>query len=84
MSVQIKQETQQRRLLLKITTASLLGLSLPFPSTANAMSGIVKLPPIPENVLSPEAALERLKMNVRIWSRGKILLHVFLVARTHE
>jgi carbonic anhydrase len=55
-----KQETQQRRLLLKMTTASLLGLSLPFSGTANAISEIVKIPPIPENVLSPEAALERL------------------------
>lgn len=55
------QEAQQRRLLLKMTTASmLLSMGLPLSSTVSAMSGLVKIPPIPENVLSAEAALERL------------------------
>jgi carbonic anhydrase len=53
-------KSQQRRLLLKMLAASPLGLALPASSTASAMSGLVKIPPIPENVLSPEAALERL------------------------
>lgn len=55
-----KEESQQRRLLLKMLAASPLGLALSVPNEANAVSGLVKLPPIPENVLSPEAALERL------------------------
>lgn len=54
------EKSQQRRLLLKILAASPLGLALPVSNEAKAMSGLVKLPPIPENVLSPEAALERL------------------------
>lgn len=56
-----EEKRQQRRRLLKMTTASLLGMGLPAASgTVNATSGMVKLPPLPENVLSPEAALERL------------------------
>lgn len=54
------EKSQQRRLLLKMLAASPLGLALPASNEAKAMSGLVKLPPIPENVLSPEAALERL------------------------
>ncbi|MCB1949598.1 MAG: carbonic anhydrase, partial [Nitrosomonas sp.] len=60
LNVEKKQKAQQRRLLLKMTTASLLGMGLPVSGTVNAMSGMVKMPPIPENVLTPEAALERL------------------------
>ncbi|SEM98815.1 carbonic anhydrase [Nitrosomonas marina] len=59
-NIELKQEAQQRRLLLKMTTASMLGMGLPLSSTVNAMSGMVKMPPIPENVLNAEAALERL------------------------
>ncbi len=54
------EKSRQRRLLLKMLAASPLGLALPTLSAANTMSGMVKIPPIPENVLSPEAALERL------------------------
>ncbi len=53
-------EVQQRRLLLKMLVAFPLGLALPAASAANTISGMVKIPPTPENVLSPEAALERL------------------------
>ncbi|MCP5243415.1 MAG: carbonic anhydrase [Burkholderiales bacterium] len=60
LNVEKKQKAQQRRLLLKMTTASLLGMGLPVSGTVNAMSGMVKMPPIPENILTPEAALERL------------------------
>ncbi|SET54327.1 carbonic anhydrase [Nitrosomonas marina] len=59
-NIELKQEAQQRRLLLKMTTASMLGMGLPLSGTVNAMSGLVKMPPIPENVLNPVAALERL------------------------
>ncbi|SER06281.1 carbonic anhydrase [Nitrosomonas sp. Nm51] len=60
LNVEKQQKARQRRWLLKMTTASLLGMGLPVSGTVNAISGMVKMPPIPENVLSPEAALERL------------------------
>ena len=54
------QQNQKRRSFLKFTTASALGLGMAVTHQVMATSGAIKTPPQPENVLTPEAALERL------------------------
>jgi len=54
------QQNQQRRSFLKLTMASALGLGITATHQVMATSGVIKTPPQPENVLTPEAALERL------------------------
>ncbi len=56
----LEQSNQERRSFLKLTTASMLGLGLAPLGNIHATSGVIKSPPLPENVLTPEAALERL------------------------
>lgn len=54
-------QTQARRSFLKFAVASSLGLGMAAAAgKVMATSGVVTLPPQPENVLTPEAALERL------------------------
>ncbi|HNP27382.1 MAG TPA: carbonic anhydrase, partial [Nitrosomonas sp.] len=72
----IEQNNQERRSFLKLTTASMLGLGLASLGNVHATSGIIKSPPLPENVLTPEAALERLmKGNERYVSGQSIPLN---------
>ena len=56
------QQNQQRRSFLKMAVATSLGLGLGITAMDRVMatSGITKTSPQPENVLTPEAALERL------------------------
>lgn len=75
----LEQSNQQRRSFLKLATAaSMLGLGLGLtPSrSVNATSKMVKIPPpLPENVLTPDAALQRLmKGNERYVSGQSIPL----------
>jgi len=55
----IEQNDEQRRSFLKLSAVSMLGLGLSLSDSVHAISGLVKTP-LPENVLTPEAALERL------------------------
>ncbi|PTN13267.1 carbonic anhydrase [Nitrosomonas aestuarii] len=72
----IEQNNQHRRSFLKLTTASILGLGLTPLGNVHATSGVMKSPPLPENVLTPEAALERLmKGNERYVSGQSIPLN---------
>lgn len=54
------QKNQQRRSFLKMAVASSLGLGITATDRVMATSGVIKTSPQPENVLTPEAALERL------------------------
>lgn len=55
------QQNQHRRSFLKLSMASALaGLGVAATNQVMATSGVIKNPPQPENVLTPEAALERL------------------------
>ncbi len=54
------QQNQQRRSFLKMAVASSLGLGIAATDKVIASSGVITTPPQPENVLTPEAALERL------------------------
>ena len=72
----VKQNSQQRRSFLKLATASMFGLGLTPLGSVHATSGVIESPPLPENVLSPEAALERLmKGNERYVSGQSIPLN---------
>lgn len=73
----LEQSNQERRSFLKLATAaSILGLGLTPLGNVKATSGTVKSPPLPENVLTPEAALERLmKGNERYVSGQSIPLN---------
>ncbi|SFK56235.1 carbonic anhydrase [Nitrosomonas aestuarii] len=72
----IEQNNQQRRSFLKLTTASMLGLGLTPLGNVHATSSVINSPPLPENVLTPEAALERLmKGNERYVSGQSIPLN---------
>jgi carbonic anhydrase len=54
-------QTQQRRSFLKLAMTSTLGMGIASTGVkVMATSGVVTMPPQPENVLTPEAALERL------------------------
>ena len=73
----LEQSNQERRSFLKLATAaSMLGLGLSTLRNVHATSGEVKSPPLPGNVLTPEAALERLmKGNERYVSGQSIPLN---------
>ncbi|MDR4516512.1 MAG: carbonic anhydrase [Nitrosomonas sp.] len=72
----VKQNSQQRRSFLKLATASMFGMGLAPMGSVHATSGVIESPPLPENVLSPEAALERLmKGNERYVSGQSIPLN---------
>ncbi len=57
---QIEQDSQQRRSFLKLAGASILGMGLARTTNIHATTGKIISPPLPENVLTSEAALERL------------------------
>jgi carbonic anhydrase len=66
-----QQELAGRRLFLRLSAISALGLGLARAGIGTVSAANVKMPPLPENVMVPDAALERLMAGNRRYANGQ-------------